>query len=32
MDVQILYLKQRARVLGLQFGSERLPHPVLDQV
>ena len=32
MDMQILYLKQRARVLGLQFGSERLPHPGLDQV
>ena len=32
MDMQIFHLKQRARVLGLQFRSKRLPHPELDEV
>ena len=32
MDMQILYLKQRARVLGLEFGSSDFPHPGPDEV
>ena len=31
MDMQIFYLKQRTRVLGLHFGSKRLPHLGLDE-